>query len=378
MLPRAPVFELVRRGWHAPIAPLTLTFSVTAACQGRCRTCRIGRRFEAQPDLVERDLRLEEIERIFTSLGSMGRVLFFNVSGGEPFLRDDLPRIVRSACRHLRPSLIHIPTNALEPERIARLAVDILDVMATELGPDVPLSIKPSVDGIGQDQDRIRGVAGSFAALERSLDALLALSRREPRLHVDLGTVISTENLERIDAIGEWVHGRGIQSYRHEIAEQRSELHNLGDPITPEVEDYARAAQGFARRIRAHIRGKAPLTLATEAVRLVYYDLAAQILREGRQVTPCYAGVSNIHLAQDGEVWPCCVLGSRQSMGRVQAFDYDLPALLRSERARRVRRFIAAGRCACPLANQWLSNILLTPRHMLRAISVYLSFFLRT
>ena len=40
--PRSPYYEATRRGWVRPINPLTLTFSVTAACQSRCKTCNIG------------------------------------------------------------------------------------------------------------------------------------------------------------------------------------------------------------------------------------------------------------------------------------------------------------------------------------------------
>jgi hypothetical protein len=103
-------------------------------------------------------------------------------------------------------------------------------------------------------------------------------------------------------------------------------------------------------------------------VRLVYYDVAVQILKQRRQVTPCYGGISNIHMNYDGEIWPCCVLGGEQSLGRVREFSYDVQALLRSAQARTARRYIADGHCACPLANQWLNNVLLTPRHMLKVL----------
>ena len=41
--PRALYYAAARRGWLPPITPLTLTFSVTAACQSGCQTCNIGR-----------------------------------------------------------------------------------------------------------------------------------------------------------------------------------------------------------------------------------------------------------------------------------------------------------------------------------------------
>jgi MoaA/NifB/PqqE/SkfB family radical SAM enzyme len=368
--PRALHYAATRRGWVRPINPLTLTFSVTAACQSRCKTCNIGALYLANPKLAEQNLSLEEIEKVFESLGS---IYFFNVSGGEPFMRPDLAEIIRLACIHLRPHLIHIPTNAISPKFIAKTTRKILATMDELAPPSVPISIKPSIDGVGAMHDYIRGYPGNFELLERTIDALLEIRNENPRLHVDLGTVISNLNLHHLDEIEDWVHARGIESYRHEIAEQRAEFHNLGDPITPPADVYAELTERFKRKIAGNIRGKAFLTRTTEAVRVVYYDVAVKILRERRQVTPCYGGISNIHMNYDGEIWPCCVLGGEQSLGRVRDWNYDVRALLRSAQARKARKYIADGNCACPLANQWLNNVLLTPRHMLKVL--YTMFF---
>jgi len=84
--------------------PVTLTFSVTAACQSLCKTCQIGKLYRENPERVKADLSLDEIEKIFKSIG---HVYFFNVSGGEPFLRTDLPKIIKLAIIHLSPKVIN-------------------------------------------------------------------------------------------------------------------------------------------------------------------------------------------------------------------------------------------------------------------------------
>ena len=363
--PKAPLYELARRGLVKPPNPLTLTYSVTAACRSLCKTCNIGKVYLANPAIAKKDLSLDEIEKVFKSLGD---IYFFNVSGGEPFMRLDLAELIRLAAVHLRPSLIHIPTNALVPRAIEKVTRKILGYMEELLPPSVPISVKPSIDGVGPMHDYIRGVKGNFAKLEETIDRLLALRAENPRLHVDLGTVISNLNIHHLDEIEDWVHGRGIESYRHEIAEQRAEFHNLGDPITPPPEVYEKLTRGFIDKIIGNIKDKAFLTRTTEAVRVVYYEVAVEILKQKRQVTPCYGGLSNIHMNYDGEIWPCCVLGGEQTMGNVRDWNYDVQALLGSEQAEKSRRYIADGRCACPLANQWLDNVLLTPRHMLKAL----------
>ena len=367
--PRAPYYEATRRGWVKPINPLTLTYSVTAACQSRCKTCNIGNVYLANPALAKNDLSLEEVERVFTRLGE---IYFFNVSGGEPFIRKDLPEIVRLACVHLEPRLIHIPTNAILTHQIEVSTRRILEYMDQYLDRSVPITIKPSIDGIGAMHDYVRGFKHNFEKLEKTIDMLLAIRKENPRLHVDLGTVVSNHNLNHLDEIEDWVHARGIESYRHEIAEQRAEFHNLGDPITPSAEVYGELIERFKHKILVNVRHKAPLTRVTEAVRMVYYDVAARILEERRQVTPCYGGISNIHMNYDGEIWPCCVLGGEKSLGNVRKSGYDIPALLASDQAKTAKKYIADGKCACPLANQWLNNVLLTPRHMLKVLYTFL------
>lgn len=363
--PRAPLYEAARRGLIRPPKPLTLTYSVTAACRSLCKTCNIGRAYLNDPSLAEKDLELDEVERVFASLG---RLYFLNISGGEPFMRLDLPDIIKLAAIHLKPRLIHIPTNALAPRAIEQSTLKILSHMDAHLPDSVPLSVKPSIDGIGAMHDYVRGIRGNWGKLEETIDRLLAVRAQNPRLHVDLGTVISNLNLHHLEEIEDWVHGRGIESYRHEIAEQRVEFHNIGDPITPPPDVYEELTKRFSKKIVENIHKKAFLTRTTEAVRVTYYQVASEILKQRRQVTPCYAGLSNIHMNYDGTIWPCCILGGEQALGNVRDSDYDMPGLLASPQARKAKRYIADGNCACPLANQWLNNVLLTPRHMARAL----------
>lgn len=363
--PKIIPYELARRGFINPPNPLVLTYSVTAACRSLCKTCLIGRTYLDNPDLAKQDLNLEEIEKVFASLG---HVYFFNVSGGEPFMRMDLAEIIRLAAIHLKPRLMHIPTNALAPRAIEKITYKILDYMDEYLPPSVPISIKPSIDGVGAMHDYIRGIKGNWEKLNETIDRLLAIRAKNPRLHVDLGTVISNLNIHHLDDIENWVHARGVESYRHEIAEQRVEFHNIGDPITPPPDVYEKLTQRFARKIVQNVKKKAFLTRTTEAVRVAYYHVAVQNLKQRRQVTPCYGGISNIHLNYNGDIWPCCILGSEKLLGNVRDWEYDMQRLLSSEQAKESKKYIADKKCACPLANQWLTNVLLTPRHLFRAL----------
>jgi len=288
-------------------------------------------------------------------------------------LRDDLPEIIRLALRYLKPKVIHIPTNAIASEKIKDLTVQCLEVLK-QSGSKVPFTVKPSIDGVGGVHDEIRGVKGNFKQLEKTIGYLKDIEQKYVNFHLELGTVISKFNIHHLSEIEDYVHSLGVQSYRNEIAEQRAEFFNLGDVITPDAETYERLVSVFAEKIRVNLSKKQKMTKVTESLRLVYYDLAVKILKEQRQVIPCYAGISNAHINYDGEVWPCCVLGYSKPMGSLREHGYNFQKLWHSNQAKQVRRYIKDGNCACPLANQAYSNILCRPTYLLKVIKNFLSF----
>lgn len=364
ILPKMPRYAMAYREWVRPGTPLNLTFSVTNRCQSRCKTCGIWRIYRDDPAKRREELTADEIERIFRSLG---HVYVFNISGGEPFLRKDLGEIIRLACRHLTPGIIHIPTNAIAVDRIFDETRKILDFLKRRF-PGVRLTVKPSLDHIGPRHDEIRGVPGNFEKVMALFARLKGLQAEHPHFHAELGTVVSRWNVREIEEIAAFVTRLGTDSYRNEIAEQRSEMLNQEDPITPETREYEAAIRFFVDQIQRNMTQRVLFQRITHAFRLAYYALAVRILRENRQVIPCYAGISNAHMTPYGDIWACCTLGYDQPMGNLREHGYDFPALWNSPRAREVRRFIRDGRCACPMANQAYSNILMDPSSLARVI----------
>lgn len=364
VLPKTIRYRLASRKIAPYGLPLNLTFSVTNMCQSRCRTCAIWSVYLKEPEKLSQELALGEIEKIFRS---MGHIYVFNISGGEPFLRPDITEIVKLACRYLSPGIIHIPTNAVDVETAYEKTREIVKYL-NENYPSVRLTVKPSLDHIGHKHDEIRGVKGNFNKVMELFDRLKGIKEEFPNLHVELGTVISRWNVNDVEEIARFVGTLGPDSYRNEIAEERSEMFNAGHSITPSAEDYRRAIGHFIPRIRGGMKNDLLFQRITGAFRLVYYDLAVRILEEKRQVIPCYAGISNAHMSPYGDIWACCTLGYENSMGNLRDFNYDFTALWNSRQADAARDKIKSGMCFCPLANQSYSNILLHGRSLLKVL----------
>ncbi|MDA8403996.1 MAG: radical SAM protein, partial [Desulfobacteraceae bacterium] len=248
LLPKMTRYRLAKSGFAGPGKPINLTFSVTNVCQSRCKTCNIWEIYKNDPEKRSTELRLDEIERIFQS---MGHVYIFNVSGGEPFLRPDFVEIIELACKYLSPGIIHIPTNAIAVNRIEEKTRNIIHILKSRY-PRTRLTLKPSLDHIDNRHDDIRGVPGNFEKVMTLFEILKRLKPDFANLHIELGTVISRWNVADIEEISAFITKLAPESYRNEIAEQRSEMRNMQNSITPNAEEYTQAIGFFVDQIKSN------------------------------------------------------------------------------------------------------------------------------
>jgi len=285
-------------------------------------------------------------------LRSLGRAPYWvTVSGGEPLLREDAVEIIGLAYEHCRPAIINIPTNGLLSKRIARAVGE-----ATAACPHTSFVVNLSLDGWGEDHDRIRGVPGNF---ERALETYHRLRALEaPNLTLGVHTVVSRFNAHQVPALYTRVQEElAPDSYITEIAEERVELGTVGTDITPIPDAYEETIeQVMALQSRYPPSG---LGRVTWAFRRRYYQLVQRWLRERRQIIPCYAGWASAQISPEGDVWFCCV--QAESVGNLRDTGYDFRQVWWSEQAQALRDEIRAGRCDCPLANAAYTNLLLHP-----------------
>lgn len=123
-----------RRG--KSVLPRLLTYTVTFRCNARCIMCDSWKLQD------HNDLKIEEVEAIFKQLPMMDGV---RLTGGEPFVRQDLLEITELAIRYLTPLVVHITTNGFLTDRIVELC--------TKRTRKTPLQIMVSLDGL---KDKLR------------------------------------------------------------------------------------------------------------------------------------------------------------------------------------------------------------------------------
>ena len=143
--------------------PVDAVLAVTYRCNARCAMCGI---WNSKPVA-------ELPPAVYARLPSSLRDV--NLTGGEPFLRDDLPEIhaaVRSACPRARTV---VSTNGLLTDRIVA-AVRAMASVEPEIGVAV------SVDGPPEIHDRLRGVPGAHERAMATVRGLQEAGFRNLRL----------------------------------------------------------------------------------------------------------------------------------------------------------------------------------------------------
>jgi MoaA/NifB/PqqE/SkfB family radical SAM enzyme len=335
-----------RWGWPR-LLPLNLTISTNFRCNFKCATCNVYDR-----KVVE--LTLDEWRQVFRSIGTAP--VWMTFSGGEPFLRGDLPDIILAAVEHCRPSIVNIPTNGWFTKRVVA-GVERLCKGA----PDTQVVINLSMDHSDPHRhDQIRGAPGSYPRLLETMAGLRALGL--PNLTIGIHTVVSTENQEDFPQVARGLHELGADSYIAECAEERVELQTMESGVSPRADAFRRATTAV---LEADVAAKGLVARLVRSIRVEYYDRVTRLLGGDAEAMPvCHAGFLSAHIGADGDVWSCCVLA--RTLGNVRDNGFDFRQVWYSAEAGAFRQWMRERRCACPLANAAYTNLLVEPAALKR------------
>ena len=141
--------------------PSFVTFLATWRCNQRCIMCDIWKKENCT------EMSAMEIDRIFSQLKPLDAV---RVSGGEPFLREDLAEIVSIIKRRVKPKIIHLTTNGTLTEKILSFIERSGDLSN--------LHIKISIDALGEEYNRIRGSNDAYRRVVATLAELVKARER--------------------------------------------------------------------------------------------------------------------------------------------------------------------------------------------------------
>jgi|HigsolmetaAR201D_1030396.scaffolds.fasta_scaffold05572_6 Predicted Fe-S oxidoreductases len=317
----------------------SLFLFVTSRCNSLCRTCFYFDKLNSRDDLTYDQIRrLSETAPPFEKLW---------ISGGEPFLRNELAEIISLFAANNRIRTVNLPTNGLLPNRIFRTVDQIL-----ELCPDISIDLNFSLDGLANTHDAIRGVPNNFTRTLATIEAAEKRYQGVRRLRRNVLTVITRENYHELVRLGMFLLRQGsIDGHYFEVvrgeapdpslknltAEDLRELHNRLMPFH----------RIYAKKLFAH------LPKAVRSIAEIYYlgnlrfhfDLHERCLESPRRwPMPCTAGQTSLVIDHNGAFRACEMRGIT---GRLSDFDFDVSAALKSREMRAEVEAIAEANCWC-------------------------------
>jgi MoaA/NifB/PqqE/SkfB family radical SAM enzyme len=301
--------------------PYKITYAVTYKCNARCKICSIWKKYLTLPEKQEEELTLAEISSIFEDFD----LSWISLTGGEPFLREDLLEIVRIAeKRNPHLALLSIPTNGSLPDIALKTVVRILE--ETEI-PNIYVTV--SLDGDEQLHDQLRGVKGSWKKARKTYGLLNSLE--DDRFKVLIEFTVSKYNAGQLK--------NAVDSF---------------DTDYSQVVLTAAHSSHFYCTHHQHLHEPSSVSQVNEFIELnnhltpegiissVYTRLLGKYLRNVPISLQCVSGRSSFFLDPYGVLYPC--ISFHKSFGNLK--ESSLHHLLQGERAAAIVRQIKRGECS--------------------------------
>jgi len=185
-----------------PIRPTVLIYNCTWVCDARCEMCNNWKHGDRKSDMT-----LAQLEPVLDN-PFWGDVENLNISGGEPTTRNDLPEIVEMFQRHLpRLRKVGINTTGLTPHRAIPMITRIVKFCADH---GLLVSVRVSLDGIGNIHDQVRHVKNGFEKAKETIEALQTLAAESPNFQFGIASTIFSSNLEDGKNILDWARAKKL------------------------------------------------------------------------------------------------------------------------------------------------------------------------
>lgn len=294
--------------------PTDASIILTYRCPMQCKMCNIWH----HPTRKEEELKA-------TDLRKLPQLKFINLTGGEPFVRDDLEEIVEECYRHT--SRIVISTSGWLEDRVIALARKFPKI-----------GIRISIEGLSGKNDELRGHVGGF---DKGLRTLLTLKDMGVK-DIGFGCTVSNNNSQDMLSLYQLSKSLGME-FATAAFHNSYYFHKDDNVITNKEEVY----RNFEQLIEWQLKEKLPKSWfrAWFNMGLINY------IEGGRRMLPCEAGTMNFFIDPYGGVYPCNGLEEKywmKEMGNIRKTP-NFMQIWNSEQAQNVRSMVRK----CP-KNCWM------------------------
>lgn len=277
------------------------TVIVTYRCNARCTMCN---RYKA-PSRPDEEISLETIKKL-------PKMYFTNITGGEPFIREDLPDIVRELYK--KSDRIVISTNGYFTDRIIALAEEFPEV-----------GIRVSIEGLEQTNNEIRGLPDGFNRGYSTLKKLVEMK------HPDVGFGMTVQDCNAPDLVP-------LYKLSNELGMEfaTASLHNSFYFVEAKniIHDRPMVAKNFEDLINELLKSNEP----KKWFRAYFNHGLINYIYGQPRLLPCDMAFDTFFIDPYGDVMPCNGTKDKEVMGNLNEQGWD--ELWGSEQAERVRNAV--------------------------------------
>ncbi|MFH1487541.1 MAG: radical SAM protein [Pseudomonadota bacterium] len=296
-----------------------LSLEITHHCIAKCIMCHIWKIPREMPGLsADHWIRLLSSD-LFSDLKEL------DITGGEPFLREDLSDLFAGICELKQSNLkslqsIAVTTNGFLTGRVLRYAEEILKMLADKR---MDLVMVCAMDGVGEIHDRIRNYKDGWQKVNETIQGLKELRDKFSNLILGLKTTILPINVGELEAISRYADSNGLFAIISPCVITRGRYlnHDLGAELAFGREDLRKMMAFFATK---HLGWR------------VHSDRLVRFFRTGAMRKPCSCGFNYCFVRSTGELFLCPLID--ESLGNIK--EMPIENLLFSEKASQVRRKI--------------------------------------
>lgn len=309
---------------HNPL--YRINFAITYNCNARCKICNIWK------SKSDDELTTEEVNRMWKRMN----ISWLSITGGEPFLRNDLTKIVASAIENMDLYLININTNGLLEDRI----LEFIDRFGNISLPKIAINI--SLDGFDKIHDRIRGVDGTYQKIIELFKKTKSLERKN-NIEIYFSYTASNYNkgkfIETIEHLKKDLEDLENGHVHYNIYNESSFYYKNCDNSKTENFNFSGILKEIDCCLELH---KKRLSLPDALERKYLLGLKDFLLGK-KPFLRCGALKSSCFIDPQGNVYPCIFFNKK--IGNLRDHDYNIEKIWHNELAKQTREDDTLRKC---------------------------------
>jgi MoaA/NifB/PqqE/SkfB family radical SAM enzyme len=311
-------FQYLKRTGR-PGRPQAVSLEITHNCIARCIMCNIWRIPREVPDLPMADwVRLLSSD-LFSDLREL------DITGGEPFVRNDLLDLFEGICELKGDNLkalksIAVTTNGFLTGRVLEQTEKILQMLDDK---HIDLVMVCAMDAIGELHEKIRNYPNAWSKVNETIHGLKSLREKYSNLVVGLKTTVLPINVGELESLAQYADSNGLFTIISPciITDARYLNPDRADDLVFRQEDIEKMIEFYQG----------------EMFRWSYHrDALVKYFQAGIMKKPCSCGFNYFFVRYNGELFLCPLINI--SFGNIK--ETPVTDIFMSEKASRFRRKI--------------------------------------